>query len=185
MKTILIALAAGVGCVLGVFVFLVIDFTFHSPFTIDENLWTTYGSMILGGIGAICGVGMGWVAHEWFFRPRICVPVSSEIPDGEVSVPLRKHLRGFIGLNHKISQTILKVIDVGRDCPHRQNVAHDCLTMAKKDKMSETVLYHKFYFTRFSVTRAQLRSPALEMNFVGRSVPSRLIHIVISFFLNS
>ena len=39
MKTILIALAAGIGYVLGVFVFLLIDFTFHSPFTIHENLW--------------------------------------------------------------------------------------------------------------------------------------------------
>jgi hypothetical protein len=47
MKAILLALAAVLGSVLGILVFLVIDFLFHPPFAVDElGVWTGYGPTV-------------------------------------------------------------------------------------------------------------------------------------------
>jgi ABC-type branched-subunit amino acid transport system permease subunit len=94
MKAILLLLGAFVGSVLGVLIFLVIDFRFHPPFAVYEpGVWTEYGPLILGGVGAMCGVVMGRAACVWINKPRVCAPVPSEIPPADVTVQSRRNIR--------------------------------------------------------------------------------------------
>jgi hypothetical protein len=51
------------------------------------------GSVISGGIGAICGLVIGWAACVWINKPRMHGPVPSVIPRADVSVQSRKNCR--------------------------------------------------------------------------------------------
>jgi hypothetical protein len=94
MKAILLALATVVGSVLGVLVFLVTDLRFHPPFAADESgVWTEYGFLILGGVGAVGGAVMGWAACVWITKPRMYVPAPSEDPPANVPVRSRRNIR--------------------------------------------------------------------------------------------
>jgi len=64
-KPILLAFAAVVSAVLSVLDFLVIEFSSHPPFAVYESgVWTEYGALILGGVGAISGIVTGRTALE-------------------------------------------------------------------------------------------------------------------------
>jgi hypothetical protein len=94
MKAILLALATVVGSVLGVLAFFVIDLRFHPPFAADEpGVWTEYGSFIFGGLGAICGVVMGWAACVRINKPRRHVAGPPEIPPTDGLVQSRRNSR--------------------------------------------------------------------------------------------
>jgi len=94
MKAILLLLGAVVGSLLGVLVFLVIDFPFHPPFAVYEpGVWTEYGSLILGGLGAISGVVMGWAACVRINKPRRHVAGPSEDTPANVPVRSRRNIR--------------------------------------------------------------------------------------------
>ena len=72
MKGILLAVSAIVGFVLGVGAFLVIDFPLHPPFAVVEpTAWSQYGSLIFGGVGACCGVVLGWAACVWIKKRQM------------------------------------------------------------------------------------------------------------------
>jgi hypothetical protein len=80
-KTILLALAAVVGSVLGVLVFMGSHFHFE------------YGPLTLLGVGAICGVVIGWAACVRINRPRKYAPTPSAIPPADVTVQSPKKSR--------------------------------------------------------------------------------------------
>jgi hypothetical protein len=94
MKAILLLLGAFVGSVLGVLVFLVTDLRSHAAFAADESrVWTEYGFLILGGVGAIGGGVVGRAACVWLIKPRMYVPVPSEDPPANVPVRSCRNIR--------------------------------------------------------------------------------------------
>ncbi len=93
-KAILLALAAVVGSVLGVLGYLVIDSHFHLPFAVNEMpMWTEYGSLSFGSVGAVFGVVTGRVAYVRISKRRTHVPEPSENPPADVAVPSRRNIR--------------------------------------------------------------------------------------------
>jgi hypothetical protein len=90
----LLAVAAVVGSVLGVVGFLVINSQFHLPFAVGElGVWTEYGSLSFGGVGAVFGVVTGRVAYVRITNRRTHVPVPTENPPEDVAVPSRRNIR--------------------------------------------------------------------------------------------
>jgi hypothetical protein len=94
MKASLLALAAVADSVLGVLVYLAIDFSCQPPFAVGAlGVWTEYGALISGGVGAICVVVVGWAACVWINKSRMHVPGPSEIPPADVTFESRKKSR--------------------------------------------------------------------------------------------
>ena len=94
MKAILLALAAVVGSVLSVLVYLAVDFHIHPTFAADElGVWTEYGSLIFGGVGTIPGVVMGRGAYAWINKRLTPVPEPGEYPAADATVQPRRNIR--------------------------------------------------------------------------------------------
>ena len=93
-KTILLALAAIVGAVVGVLGFLAIDSHFQLPFAVGEfPVWTEYGAMSFGGVGAVCGIVTCRFACGWKNKHAMHAPVPSANPSADAAVQSRRNIR--------------------------------------------------------------------------------------------
>jgi hypothetical protein len=94
MKAIVLALAAAAGSALGLLAFFVIEFFFLPTHAVDElKVWMEHDVLISGGVGAVCGVIMGWAVCLGIIKRRIQVSVTREIPSAETAVAPRKNSR--------------------------------------------------------------------------------------------
>lgn len=85
-KALSLAVAGGIGFMVGLLLFLAIDFSFESQVEVDElGMWTEYGWLILCGVGAISGVVMAWAALARMNKPQRCTPMPNETPPADVA----------------------------------------------------------------------------------------------------